>query len=202
MYDIRFEESYKKERSYYAGIPENAYTVICYGDSNTWGFDPRNFVPERYSIIWPDLLAEKKQWKVENQGENGREIPRKSVYFPRDSDLVIVMLGINDLLQSRSPEVVAKRMEDFLMNQNREKILLIAPPALTLGVWVQDQNLITDSIVLAKQYQLLAQRLDIRFVDASQWQIPMAFDGVHFTEEGHRIFSEKLYNYLNEGAYK
>ena len=36
----------------------------------------------------------------------------------------------------------------------------------------------------------------IGFVDAGAWKIPLAFDGVHFTENGHRIFAENLYKYL------
>ena len=34
--------------------------------------------------------------------------------FPDDTDLLIVMLGTNDLLQGRSPEQAAERLERFL----------------------------------------------------------------------------------------
>ena len=29
------------------------------------------------------------------------------------------------------------------------------------------------------------------FADAGEWDIPLAFDGVHFTEEGHRRFAAR-----------
>ena len=36
-------------------------TLLCYGDSNTYGFDPRGFVDDRYEEDdrWCDLLAKK-----------------------------------------------------------------------------------------------------------------------------------------------
>ena len=38
----------------------------------------------------------------------------------------------------------------------------------------------------------LAERLGIRFADAGTWNIPLAYDGVHFTEQGHRTFAAGL----------
>ena len=38
----------------------------------------------------------------------------------------------------------------------------------------------------------LAERLGIRFADAGNWNIPLAYDGVHFTEQGHRAFAAGL----------
>lgn len=92
-------------------------------------------------------------------------------------------------------------MEAFLNGLTMEKgnILLIAPPPIQLGEWVPSQSLIDTSVELAKHYQTLAERLGVRFADAGEWNIPMAFDGVHFTEEGHKAFAEGLFHYLNKG---
>lgn len=172
--------------------------VICYGDSNTWGYDPRGFFGGRYDEPWPSLLP----WKTENLGENGREIPAFPVTFPENTDLLIVMLGTNDLLQGSGAEAAAKRMESFLpgISWKPEKILLIAPPPMQLGQWVPGTWLIEESKELTRQYEALSRRLGVRFADAGRWKIPLAFDGVHFTEEGHRAFAEGLMNYLNKGV--
>jgi len=77
--------------------------IVCYGDSNTWGYDPRSWFGERYDIIWTEMLSRKAGWDVVNRGENGREIPGKGEAFPPDTDLLIVMLGTNDLLQGKTP---------------------------------------------------------------------------------------------------
>ena len=49
-----------------------------------------------------------------NMGQNGREIPAAAPTFPAGTDLLIVMLGINNLLQGQSPEQAAERLERFL----------------------------------------------------------------------------------------
>ena len=177
--------------------------IICFGDSNTFGYDPRGYFGGRYDKPWTQHLSEKSGWIIVNQGENGREIPRFPVDFPKGANLVIIMLGTNDLLQGKTVETIAKRMEAFLLGFDREKtsILLIAPPPMKLGEWVPTEKLIEDAKELTIAYQELAQRLGVRFVNAGDWNIPLAFDGVHFTESGHRAFAEGLYQYLTkEGA--
>ena len=80
--------------------------VICFGDSNTYGYDPRAYFGGRYDTDcrWVDILAAETGWTVCNMGQNGREIPSSAPSFLADTDLLIVMLGTNDLLQGRSPE--------------------------------------------------------------------------------------------------
>lgn len=171
-------------------------TVICFGDSNTYGYDPRGYFGGRYDADsrWVDILAAETGWTVCNMGQNGRETPSSAPAFPDDTDLLIVMLGTNDLLQGRSPEQAAKRLERFLsgISLDRSKILLIAPPPVTLGEWVPSPQLIDDSYTFAQLCQTLAERMDIRFFDAGKWDIPLAYDGVHFTEQGHKAFAAGL----------
>lgn len=170
--------------------------VICFGDSNTYGYDPRSYFGGRYEADsrWVDILAEKTGWTICNMGQNGREIPSSAPPFPADTDLLIVMLGTNDLFQGRSPEQAAGRLERFLsgISLNRSKILLIAPPPMTLGAWVPNPQLIDDSRTFARLCQALAEQLGTRFADAGKWDIPLAYDGVHFTEQGHRAFAAGL----------
>ena len=173
--------------------------VLCFGDSNTYGYDPRGYFGGRYDHPWPELLAKQLDCTVLNWGENGREIPERAVIFPVDADLLVVMLGTNDLLQGESVEIVSRRMQRFLEPLDRKKLLLIAPPPMKFGEWVQNQELIDDSITLAEQYQALSERLGIRFINAGNWNIPLAFDGVHLTEEGHRVFAKGLIEYLHKG---
>lgn len=173
--------------------------ILCFGDSNTWGYDPRGYFGGRYDHPWPELLAEKLGCTILNWGENGREIPASAMDFPADTDLLIVMLGTNDLLQGASLETISGRMERFVKPLNWEKLLLIAPPPMKLGAWVPSQKLINDSKALTKHYQDLSERLGIRFADAGKWNVPLAYDGVHMTGEGHRSFADGLIEYLHKG---
>ena len=187
--------------------------ILCFGDSNTYGYDPRSFLGDRYPAQrrWVDLLAWKLGCETVNAGLNGRTIPKREeewVLFRRllaaqePVDLLVILLGTNDLLQGDPPEAVADRMELLCKNiiPEKSKILLIGPPLLQLGEWVPNRELVEASVALNKAYEALSERLCLDFVDTGEWNIPLAFDGVHFTEEGHRKFAEALGDYLNKGA--
>ena len=166
--------------------------ILCFGDSNTWGYDPSDKFGQHYCPRWTDLLAKETGWTVVNEGVNGREVPDEPCNIPADIDLMLVMLGTNDLLQLDTPEAAARRMETFLSGAAPEKLALIAPPPMIWGEWVQEQDLIDDSVRMASLYQALAARLGVRFIDAGAWNVPLAFDGVHFTQEGQSIFADSL----------
>ena len=175
--------------------------IRCFGDSNTYGYDPRGFFGDRYDAgnRWVDLLAKQTGHKCINAGANGREIPRnpyalRLIEQHTPVDVFLVMLGTNDLLQGASAKEAATRLEVF-MNQmlpHCKQILLICPPPMKRGAWVPTDELVAESIQLAEEYKLLAEKLNIPFVDTRHWNIKLAFDGVHFTESGHHTFAEKL----------
>lgn len=174
--------------------------IICFGDSNTYGFDPRGPIPGRYEAPWPEIIREKTGWNVVNEGKNGRSVVQRPREFPPDTDLLVVMLGTNDLLNSRTPETATAKMERFLRRITLEhwKILLIAPPTMCYGEWVPAQSLIDQCFVLSEHYRRLGEHLGIRFVSAGDWDIPMAYDGVHMTQDGHIKFAENLLQYIQE----
>ena len=175
--------------------------ILCFGDSNTYGYDPRGFFGDRYGAEdrWVDLLVKQTGHVIINSGANGREIPRNP-YVVRllaehaPVDIFLVMLGTNDLLQGASAKEAAARMEAFL-NQlfpHCKQFLLVAPPPMKRGAWVTSDELMAESINLAEEYKLLAETLNIPFVDTRHWNIDLTFDGVHFTESGHHTFAENL----------
>ena len=184
--------------------------LLCLGDSNTYGYDPRGFFGDRYpaECRWVDILAQQTGWEIRNEGQNGREIPSRPFQYqragelltPNPPDIFAIMLGTNDLLRGYSAVVACSRMEAFLryIQPKCGQILLIAPPPMKRGAWVTEENLIAESMKLAEAYQALSQRLGIAFVNAGQWNVELTFDGVHFTEAGHRAFAEGLYAYLTK----
>ena len=105
--------------------------VTCFGDSNTYGYDPRSYLGGRYDADsrWMDILAAETGRTVYNMGENGREIPPSAPSFPTNTDLPTMILGTNDLLQGCSLTQAAERLERFLsgISIDRSKILVIAP---------------------------------------------------------------------------
>lgn len=133
-------------------------TILCYGDSNTWGYNPAK--QERYplNVRWPGVLREELgegYWVIE-EGQNGRTtvwndpiesyrngkhylIPCLETHCPLD--LVILMLGTNDLKRrfSLASYDIARGISvliDIIHKSNAgldsaaPRVLLLAPPPL------------------------------------------------------------------------
>lgn len=190
------------------------HRILCFGDSNTYGYDPRTYLGGLYpaSVRWTALLKTA-GWEITNRGENGRCIPRRcqevmalsQTVQRTDAEIVVIMLGSNDLLQQPTPsaEICAERMEQLLTALLEEippscKVLLVAPPPMKLGAWVDDLRTQEESRRLAGCYKALAQRLGTYFAGAGLWNIELAFDGVHFSEMGHQAFAEGMQETLKQ----
>lgn len=178
--------------------------ILCIGDSNTYGYDPRSYLGSRYpaEVRWTDRLD---GWDVINCGVNGMTVPRHpSRYLGliriNEPDLVLVMLGTNDLFSGSSAGQIADRMEAFLepVIDIGKPVLLVSPPILHYGEWVLDDELVEESEKLGEEYRELAGRKNCLFADAGKWDIGMTFDGVHFSPEGHAVFAQKLGEILRE----
>ena len=179
-------------------------TILCFGDSITYGYDPCSYYGSRYSenIRWTGLL-ESSDRNVINYGQNGLCVPTAQTYAFYDDliqknkhDLVTIMLDTNDLLNGYSAEMTAAKMSSFvthILGQNNNlKILLLSPPHLQTGDWVQSQNIIRESFLLGDLYRSIAEKNGLAFADTAEWNIDILFDGVHFSPEGHRKYAEKL----------
>lgn len=177
--------------------------ILCIGDSNTYGYDPRSYLGDRYpaEVRWTDRLY---GFDVINCGVNGMTVPREhsryiSLIRINEPDLIIVMLGTNDLFRGLSAEQIADRMERFIspIIDMGKPVLLISPPVLQYGEWVLDDDLVDESQDLGGMYRELAERKGCLFADSGEWDIEMTFDGVHFSPEGHAVFAQKLQEVLN-----
>lgn len=116
-------------------------TILCYGDSNTWGYVPfdvsknTNLTIKRYSrdIRWPSVLQKKlgENYYIIEEGLNGRTTninyhfdPDRNgktylpscLYTHAPIDLVILALGGNDLkiYFSRKPEDIREGMAELI----------------------------------------------------------------------------------------
>lgn len=179
--------------------------LLCYGDSNTYGYDPHSPTGGRYpsTVRWTGLMGP--EYEVINAGQNGQMIPcrgaecaavRALLRRVRPVDLFLVMLGTNDLLNLAAAEEAADRMRRFweavLSALGDTRVLLIAPPPLRSGEWVTEPEIPGRSVRYAALCGALAREFGLAFADAGAWDVDLAFDGVHFSEEGHRAFANGL----------
>lgn len=134
--------------------------ILCFGDSNTWGFIPGSVDYDtgfigRYSdeIRWTGLLQRKlgSNYTVIEEGLNGRttsidypDIPHRRgtdylepcLYTHAPLDVVILQLGLNDLKTffNRSPDDVAMGVSELvkIVCQSHYGVDMMSPPAVLL----------------------------------------------------------------------
>lgn len=191
--------------------------LLCYGDSNTWGFDPRD--GERYPADgrWPDLLTTRFGIATRNEGLNGRTIPYGECGFSMarlmltqagDCDGAVVMLGTNDIfwIWDVTAEKIAERIRGLFANIPRffrwdggaRRVILLSPPPIILPDTPENAAYLRASAKLPEAYRRAAKELGTGFFDVSSVCPEMAFDGIHLSEEGHRQVAEALGKYLTD----
>jgi len=110
---------------------EREKNILCFGDSNTWGYNPANGCRHPRDKRWTGLLGQElgRGWRVIEEGCNGRttvfddpvtygSVRNGLCFLPtclasqKPLDLVILMLGTNDLKlrHSATPEDISKGM--------------------------------------------------------------------------------------------
>ena len=137
-------------------------TVLCYGDSNTYGYNPENGMRYPESIRWTARLQKilGAEYKVIEEGCNGRTTiyddpiegwknglgylkPCLNTHKP--VDIVILMLGSNDLKEvfhlsaaqiAEGAEKLVQEIIDFTSEKQGfvPKIILISPPEIGEGL--------------------------------------------------------------------
>ena len=195
--------------------------ILCFGDSNTWGYEP--LVARRYpaDVRWTGVLQNSlgDGFRVIEEGLNGRTNitneegrPLRSgldvlpVLFEshRPLDLVVIMLGTNDLkhdfdlsaeqIAHGARQVCRSVIDCEYLVDNPPQILLISPTHVE-AVNVEEQEFIgavEKSRELAEHYQAVAEDLEIHFLDASKIVVKTDLDGVHWDADQHKDFGEAL----------
>ena len=188
------------------------YKILCFGDSNTYGFDPRMGAPEQlpYEKRWTGILDAMPCYQVINRGQNGREIPHTQSAFSSleytlerhaDADVLVIMLGTNDLALMWRPTAgrVGIRMRDLFekvpglsaFRTGGKKTLLLSPPLLNMADDT-DGVLLEASAGLAAVYRSIAEKYGLYFADTAGWRIHMTYDEVHFSPAGHAAFAMEM----------
>jgi len=191
-------------------------TVLCFGDSNTWGYDPatgtrfprdvrwtgvlRQALGQDYLVIEEGLNGRTTVWDdpIEGEWKNGKKylVPCLESHAPLD--LVVLMLGTNDLKlrYSVSPydicggvEVLVKiiRASQAGTDLQAPAILIVAPPPvgrLTNYAEMFD-GAVPKSRRLAEHYRELAGAYGCTFLDAGQVIVSSDLDGIHFETAEH-----------------
>ncbi|MGN0675339.1 MAG: GDSL-type esterase/lipase family protein [Oscillospiraceae bacterium] len=203
--------------------------LLCFGDSNTYGYDPENKSRYDFSERWTGILSRELMTlgiHVDEEGLCGRTTDFEDTYRSgrKGSDVlpllleshtpevVIIMLGTNDCKScyNNTPLTIADGVKK-LVGQVREyssriKILLISPIHLAEGVGDEgyDKEFDESSVKLSRElksaYYAVAQKTGCEFLAASDYALPSAADREHLDKKGHELLARAIYNKLTKAV--
>lgn len=202
--------------------------VLCFGDSNTWGYIPGS--AERYSedIRWPSLLASKlgSEYQVIEEGLSGRTTlfecdydeylnGKKALGFVLKSqqplDCVVLMLGTNDLCDHHIDRVEIAITELIRNFKNANYIFRSKTPIFPNGVKLLlisplpfgksaalRDEIKEESKLFPEVYKRVAELCEVDYLDPTSLIEPSDVDGIHFTPEAHKALAAEVYKKLME----
>ncbi len=197
--------------------------MLCYGDSNTWGSDPET--GERFGpdVRWPGVLRRalgEGYWVVEEglngrttvrddpiEGahKNGRTYLRACLESHKPIDLVLIMLGTNDLkarFAASASDIAqgAASLAEMALGSGcgpgggAPEVVLISPPAL--GRLTDMAEMFEGAAERSRRfpghYRRFAEQYGCGFLDASEVIVSSDVDGIHLEAGEHRKLGEAV----------
>ncbi len=194
--------------------------VLCYGDSNTFGFNPLNSSRYNAQTRWTALLGV--NYKVIEEGCNNRtaayDNPAGALFsaqkhFPvilsklKDVDILILSLGTNDLQEQYNADlsIIEKGLENLILAaKNIPRIILVPSVILNEDVLKGYFSIYFGKTSIAKSkeagkiYKNLSQKYDLEIFDFNEFVKPSSIDGLHYDELSHKIIAEKLAEFIRK----
>jgi lysophospholipase L1-like esterase len=191
-------------------------TVLCYGDSNTWGYNPataerftsdvrwtgilRRELGDGYHIIEEGLNGRTTVWDDPIEGyKNGKEYLIPCLETHRPLDLVVLMLGSNDLKMRFSVSAYdiangAGVLVDIIQKSaagpggSAPRVLLMAPPPVAKITEFAEmfEGADAKSRRLAEHYRRVADEHSCEFLDTAKVVVSSDIDGIHLDPGEHR----------------
>jgi len=198
--------------------------ILCYGDSNTYGFNPENGTQYDENTRWCGRLANNLygEYEVYVDGVNNRtgfvKNPDGFLYsaqrhFPKllskmneAIDLIILFIGTNDL--QFQYDIAFSSIERGLENliniaKNKSDNIILVPPVILNenilnGYFSKqfDETSIFKSKKVGKVYKKLAKVYNCKLFDINDFAQPSKTDGLHYDRGSHKLIAEKLTEFI------
>lgn len=201
-------------------------TVLCYGDSNTFGYVPGSGMRYSYDVRYPGrlqmLLGD--EYRIIEEGcsgrttihddpidgwKNGLDYLKPCLHSHKPIDIVIMMLGSNDLKENfhltakgvaEGVGILVDVIKEFTMEKQGfiPKIVLVSPPEIGMGIRTSPfygaflERAIDESKHFPKAYKAVADQKECIFFDAAKYIYPSDIDSLHLTPNGHKILADEL----------
>ena len=197
-------------------------TILCYGDSNTWGYDP--VTQDRFPLErrWPGVLAQElgAGYRVIEEGlggrttvwddpiegyKNGREYLIPCLETHKPIDLITILLGTNDLKKRFSVSAydvaasagvlidVVQKSAAGIGGRAPEILLMAPPPFSRLSEFAEMfEGGVEKSRKFSEHYKRIAEQFKCHFMDTGQVIVSSDLDGIHFEADQHRKLGQAV----------
>lgn len=192
-------------------------SVLIFGDSNTFGTtDNQGGAHDESKLYWAIAskpLGKKADIRVNalpgrtigldfpSEHFNGFKALKESLSAQK-ADIMVIMLGTNDLLIGAKPDMAAEAFGNFISYAKRQgvkELIIIAPPLLDFGDEKGADMLKSYSLAFSDELRKIANDNNALFIDAIKI-IGKAKekDGVHMSEDDHAKLGASLEPLLAE----
>lgn len=196
--------------------------IMCFGDSNTWGFNPETSQRYDNKTRWPQVMINElgTAYELIEEGMNGRTTVwddpvaglmsglaylKPCLLSQKPLNKVLLMLGTNDLkdrFNVSAPEIATSvgRLVELIqlsgtgVDGKAPEVILMAPPPIVAGLNGLEfrQNGLDKSRAFSVCYEEVAQELQCDFFDVGSLIESSPIDGVHFSAEAQRLLGKKM----------
>lgn len=205
-------------------------TVLVYGDSNTWGYDPARGARLGHDERWGGVIRQQlgaDYWVIEEglggrttvfedpleEGRNGRTYLSPCLLSHNPIDLVLILLGTNDLKKRFDLPVsdiargafalakIVKRSEAGVDGKSPQVLVICPPPYAPLaGTNLEDMFAGGEekSKQLAQHFQQEAQLTGTPWKNAGDVMVSSPVDGIHWEASEHRKLGEAAAVWVRE----
>lgn len=198
--------------------------IFCFGDSNIYGFNPKNGSRfdknSRWSGILQTILGA--DYEVIEAGCNNRTafsinpagkmmtgIQILPELLKSDFDIVVLAIGINDLQVAYNVDISTfdvglQELINIVKKQSpNAEILLIAPSVINKNILnsyfatLFDEKSIEKSYCLGEIYKKIAQKNSCEFLNFEDIAKVSKIDGLHYEKDEHEKIARVIANLLS-----
>ena len=194
--------------------------ILCFGDSNVYGFIPKDGKRYPENIRWSGILKEKlkNNYQVIEAGCNNRTgfcdnpagkdftgykiLPEYLAKY--NPDIIIIAIGINDLQfqYNATKQDIETGIEKILTLVKDREILLLSPSVIKENILTSffaqmfDETSIEKSYFMTDIYQNAAQKFNATCINLNDYVKTSNIDGLHYEPKEHAKIADLIIKVL------
>lgn len=193
--------------------------ILCFGDSNTYGYNPHNGNRYDKNTRWTGVLQKLagENYEIVEAGGNNRTafsdnpdglqftgyklLPE---YLKENYETIILAIGINDLQIFYNPAIeefengIRAFVSGIVEKTPDSDIIILSPSHITENILKSNFRFLFDEISIEKSkkitpiYEKIAKEYNCKLLDLNKLVNTSKIDGLHYEAEEHKKIAESV----------